>query len=457
VFTAGDVRRGTTFFVVDAVAEGHRVARCIDRYLQGNDGVQEQERIPVVHMDEEGIKSAISNGIGSNHKRIPISTIPPEERVNNFKEVELSLSVEETLLEAERCLECGVCSECLECVAACDRGAINHQMQDTYMDINVGTIIMATGFDDFDPTVSTIYGYGVHPNVITALEFERLINSSGPTFGKVLMTNGKKPESVAIVHCVGSRDENHHGYCSRACCMYSLKIAQLVREYVDAEVFEIYRDIRAFGKDYEEFYNRTKQKGVNFYHGRVSGIERNNGHLTIKWNENYYGQPDHLDVDMVILATGFEPQSDAGSIAKNFGISRDSEGFFLEKHPKLGPVETATDGILLAGACQSPKDIPDSIAQAAGAAAVALSLMDQGTIALDPSVAHVNSNLCTGCGQCIENCPYNAISLENQVAVVNPYLCKGCGTCAAGCPNKAMTLVHFNDKQLVDEIIGALS
>jgi heterodisulfide reductase subunit A len=215
--------------------------------------------------------------------------------------------------------------------------------------------------------------------------------------------------------------------------------------------------MRTFGKDYEEFYNRTKAKGVNFYHGRVRSIIQENGKLNIKWDESYYNQPDHVQVDMVILATGFEPQADAGQIAARFGISRSPDGFFLEKHPKLGPVETATDGIYLAGACQSPKDIPDSVAQAGGAAAVALSLIDQGTIALDPSVACVEEERCSGCGQCVTTCPYGALVLSNGVVEVNAYLCKGCGTCAASCPDKAMSLVHYNDQQLIHEIIGALA
>jgi heterodisulfide reductase subunit A len=456
VFTAGDVRRGTTFFVVDAVAEGHRVARCIDRYLRGEDGVPEPKRIPTASLGRDEIENTIARGDASRRPRLPIRTIPPIERENNFKEVELALSEEQAILEAERCLECGVCSECLECVAICDRGAINHEMQDTYDHVKVGTIIMATGFKDFDPSVAPEYGYGVFPNVITAMEFERMINSSGPTGGQVLMKNGKPPKSVAILHCVGSRDENYHEYCSRACCMYSLKLAQLVTDYVNAEVYEVYRDMRTFGKDYEEFYNRTKRKGVNFFHGRISSLGQNNGHITVRWNENFYYQPDHIDVDMVILATGFEPQRDAGQIARVFGINRSPDGFFLEKHPKLGPVETATDGIFLAGVCQSPKDIPDTVAHAGGAAAVALSLLDQGTIALDPTVAYLNSSLCAGCGQCAEACPYDAISITNHIAEVNPYLCKGCGTCAASCPNKTMTLIHFDDKQLVAELIGAL-
>jgi heterodisulfide reductase subunit A len=239
--------------------------------------------------------------------------------------------------------------------------------------------------------------------------------------------------------------------------MYSLKLAQLVHDYVDAEVHEIYRDMRTFGKDYEEFYNRTRKKGVNFYHGRVQEISRKNGRLEIWWDESFYNQPDHVAVDMVVLATGFEPRGDAAQVAAQFGISRSPDGFFLEKHPKLGPVETATEGIYLAGACQSPKDIPDSVAQAGGAAAAALSLIDQGTIELDPTVAYVEMGRCTGCGQCVASCPYGAIALSEGMAEVNEYLCKGCGTCAAICPDKAMNLIHFNDRQLIAEIVGVLT
>jgi heterodisulfide reductase subunit A len=379
------------------------------------------------------------------------------ERRNNFREVDLTLTEDQAQTEAERCVQCGLCSECLECVAACERGAINHEMQPQTVDLTVGAIVLATGFRDFDPRVAPEYGYGKLDNVITAMEFERLINNSGPTSGKVLMKNGKPPQSVAILHCVGSRDENYHDYCSRACCMYSLKLAQLVHDYVEAEVHEVYRDMRTFGKDYEEFYNRTQKKGVHFYHGRINRIEKQNGHLVVHWDEHYYNQPDHVAVDMVILATGFEPQPDTAQVASQFGISRGPDGFFLERHPKLAPVETATDGIFLAGACQSPKDIPDSVAQAGGAAAAALSLIDQGTVLLDPSVARVEPARCAGCGQCVSACPYNAIALEDGVAAINGYQCKGCGTCAATCPNKAMTLIHYDDRQIIAELTGMLA
>jgi heterodisulfide reductase subunit A len=456
VFVAGDVRRGVTFFVVDAIGEGHKVARSIDRYLQGDKGLQEPEPFTVVELSPEEIDTKIARGEASRNGRTKISSIPVMDRVHNFNEVDLVMTEAEALAESERCLRCGVCSECLECVAACERGAIDHEMKEQTVDLTVGTIILATGFKDFNPEEIPELGYGVHPDVISAMEFERLINTSGPTGGKVLLKNGKAPKSVAILHCVGSRDKDFHEYCSRACCMYSLKLAQLVHDYVDAEVHEIYRDMRTFGKDYEEFYNRTKDKGVHFYHGKVKEIVTADGQLMVKWDEAFYNQPDHIKVDMVILSTGLEPQSDSAKVGNIFGVSRGSDGFFMEKHPKLAPVETSNEGIYIAGACQSPKDIPDSVAQAGGAAAAALSLIDQGVIYLDPSIAEVNKALCAGCGQCASACPYEAITIDDGFALVNGFLCKGCGTCAAACPNKAMSLIHYDDKQIVNEIIGAL-
>jgi heterodisulfide reductase subunit A len=457
VFVAGDVHRGSTFYVVDAIGEGHHAARAMDRYLRGEQGVRELVLPPKVELGEAEVRARIARGEASQAQRVLIHTIPLEERYHNFREVDLTLTEEEALLEAERCVRCGTCAECLECVAACERGAIDHDMQEYQEEFTVGTIVLATGFRDFDPLRLPELNYGKIPNILTAPEFERLVNASGPTNGKVLLNNGQPPKSVAVVHCVGSRDARTHEYCSRACCMYSLKLSQLVHEYTGAEVHEIYRDIRSFGKGYEEFYNRTVQMGVHFYHGKVKSIEKKKGMVCVSWDEPYHGQPDHVDVDMVILATGFEPQADTGQVASQFGVSRSRDGFFLERHPKLAPVETTSEGIYLAGACQSPKDIPDSVAQAGAAAAAALSLMDQGIIALDPSIAEVNIIRCAGCGQCAAACPYKAIELEKGTAKVNGYLCKGCGTCAATCPNKAITLIHYDDRELVAEIIGMLA
>ncbi len=457
VFCAGDVRRGMTFFVVDAIGEGHHVARCIDRYLRGEKGLPEPQRSPVVDLAPEEIEAKFQRREASRRKRVAISSIPLEERRGNFREVDLTLTEEEAQEEAERCLRCGVCSECLECVTACDRGAIDHEMADEIADFTVGTIVLATGFQDFDPRRASELGYGELENVFSAMEFERLINASGPTSGKVTLRDGRTPKSVAVLHCVGSRDANYHDYCSRACCMYSLKISQLLHDYVGAEVHEIYRDMRCFGKGYEEFYNRTAAMGVRFYHGRVQKIEAaDDGRLVVRWGESFHGEPNHVVVDMVVLATGFEPRADTGKVAALFGVSRSRDGFFLERHPKLAPVETASEGIYLAGTCQGPKDIPDSVAQAGGAAAAALSLIDQGTIALEPSVAEVDAARCAGCGQCAAACPYGAIAVTDRRAEVNGYLCKGCGTCAAACPNKAVTLIHFDDSQVVAEMLGAL-
>jgi heterodisulfide reductase subunit A2 len=456
VFVAGDVHRGSTFYVVDAIGEGHHAARCIDRYLRGDQGLHEPNQMPTVELSEIEVKARIMRGEATDKHRVGIQTIPLTERFHNFREVDLTLTEEEALIEAERCVRCGTCGECLECAAACERGAINHDMQETHDEFTVGTIILATGFRDFDPTRIPELNYRKFKNILTGIEFERMINAAGPTSGKVTLADGTTPKRVAVVHCVGSRDANTNEYCSRACCMYSLKISQLVHEYAGAEVYEIYRDMRSFGKGYEEFYNRTLKMGVHFHHGKVHDITRVDGSLRVSWTEHFHGQPDHVDVDMVILATGFEPQADTASVAARFGINRSRDGFFSERHPKLAPVETASEGIYLAGACQSPKDIPDSVAQAGAAAAGALSLMDQGKIALDPSIAKVDLQRCAGCGQCMAVCPYKAIQLVNYVAQVNGFLCKGCGTCAATCQNKAMSLIHFDDRELVAEIIGAL-
>jgi heterodisulfide reductase subunit A2 len=456
VFTAGDVHKGSTFYVVDAIGEGHHAARCIDRYLRGAAGLPEPVLPPTAEVDLEEVKARIGRGEASGRRRITITTIPLKERQFNFREVDLTLTEDQAIAESERCVRCGECAECLECVAACDRGAIDHNMKETLEEFTVGTIVLATGFRDFDPRRIPALNYGKLDNVLTALEFERLVNASGPTGGKVVLKDGTPPRSVAVLHCIGSRDPDYNQYCSRACCMYSLKLSQLVHEYAGAEVHEVYRDMRSFGKGYEEFYNRTAAMGVHFYHGRVRSIEQHEGQLLVSWDEAFHGQPDQVLVDMVVLSTGFEPQTDTAAVAATFGVSRSKDGFFLERHPKLAPVETSTEGIYLAGACQSPKDIPDSVAQAGAAAAAALSLMDQGTIALDPSIAEVDLMRCSGCGQCVAACPYQAIELEQGLARVNGYLCKGCGTCAAACPDKAMSLIHFDDRELVAEIIGAL-
>lgn len=351
---------------------------------------------------------------------------------------------------------------CRACEKLCPRGAVDFEQKDRIVELEVGTIIVTTGFDLFDCTRAPQYGYGRLDNVLTSLEFERMVNSSGPTGGKVLLKDGREPKSVAILHCIGSRDENYNEYCSRVCCMYSLKFAHLVREGTGAQVYELYIDMRTFGKGYEEFYKRLMKEDVIFIRGKgaevtdVAESPEEEGKLIVKCEDTLLGELRRIPVDMVILSNGLEPRRDAAETARLFGLSRSRDGFFLEKHPKLAPVETASDGIFIAGACQGPKDIPDTVAQAAGAAAVALSMMDRGEWALEPSIAQVDLERCSGCGECVLACPYKAIELVEGKAQVSETLCKGCGTCVGHCLSKAITLLHFTDEQLVAEMQGAL-
>jgi heterodisulfide reductase subunit A len=356
--------------------------------------------------------------------------------------------------EGELTDACGVCQ------MLCEADAIDFDQQDELLDLEVGAILVATGFDDFDPRATPQYSFGKSPNIITGIEFERLSNAGGPTGGEILMANGEKPESVAFLHCVGSRDEHTNKYCSRVCCMYAMKQAHLVREKTEAEVFEFYMDIRAFGKGYEEFYERVQEDGVNFIRGKGSEVNvRDDGKLLVKAEDADLGRPVTVAVDMVVLGTGMTPQPDAAEVGHLFGIGCGNEGFFTEAHPKLRPVETNTEGVFLAGACQGPKDVPDTVAHANAAAAEALAMITKGEVTISPTTAVVDEDLCAGCKTCIQLCPYTAISfVETEPghgrAEVNDALCKGCGTCAAACPAQAISARHFTTAQMVAQIEG---
>jgi heterodisulfide reductase subunit A len=363
------------------------------------------------------------------------------------------------VIDREHCLYFtkGICRVCEK---FCPKGAIDFEQKESFVDVQVGSAILATGFDLFDATRIKEYGYGKLPNVITSLEFERLTHASGPTGGKIILKNGKPPESVAIVHCVGSRDQNYNEYCSRVCCMYSLKIAHLVREKTDAKVHEFYIDMRAFGKGYEEFYKRLLREDVTFVRGRVAEITNvpqnpsEKGKLIVMAEDTLLGFVRRVPVDMVILSVGLEPRKDAAQIAHTFRTSRSKDGFFLEKHPKLAPVSTASDGLFIAGSCQSPKDIPDSVAQGAAAAANVLSLIDRKEVELEPTIAVINEESCSGCRICIGLCPYGAIDFDDKAnrAVITTALCKGCGVCVAACPSAAIEQQNYTNRQLMAEV-----
>ena len=363
------------------------------------------------------------------------------------------------VIDKEHCLYFtkGVCKVCQK---FCPRGAIDFEQKEKVMEIPVGTAIVATGFDVFDAGRVKEYGYGRLQNVITSLEFERLTHASGPTAGKILLKNGKQPESIAIIHCVGSRDVNYNEYCSRVCCMYSLKTAHLVHEKTEGKVYEFYIDMRAFGKGYEEFYKRLLEEDVTFIRGRVAEVTdvaqnpSEKGKLIVVAEDTLLGIVRRVPVDLVILSVGLEPRKDAVDVAHIFSISRSKDGFFLEKHPKLAPVSTAADGIFIAGSCQGPKDIPDSVAQGGAAAANVLSLIDRKEVELEPTIAIIDENACSGCKICPELCPYHAITFDDgkSVAVLTAALCKGCGVCVAACPSGAIEQQNFTNRQLLAEV-----
>jgi heterodisulfide reductase subunit A len=369
------------------------------------------------------------------------------------------------LIDPDTCIEfkTGKCKK--SCAAACDRKAIDFKQPEKIETITVGTIILSTGFQVFDAKRVPEYRYGKMPDVYTALEVERMVTASGPSAGEIVLRNGKHPKTVGIVHCVGSRDVRTNRYCSRVCCMYSLKLAHLVKEHTGAEVYNFYIDMRTPGKGYEEFYDRLLEEGVHFVRGRVAEVtdvpetKGEKGRMVVRVEDTLAGAVRRIPVDMLILSVGLEPRADSADVRRLFNISCASGGFFLERHPKLAPVNTATDGIFLAGACQGPKDIPDTVAQAGAAAAEALQLIIKGHVEIEPNTAHILEAECSGCKSCIPLCPYTAISYleDKKKAKINEALCKGCGTCVAACPSGSIVQNLFTDGEIFEEIEGVLN
>ena len=349
--------------------------------------------------------------------------------------------------------KCGVCAK------VCTLNAIDYSMEDEVVEFNVGTIIVATGFDEFDPNIKPELGYGVYENVITGLEMERLCSASGPTEGNIEV-GGKQPSDIVFIKCVGSRDQSiDNPWCSRVCCMFTAKQAHLVREKLpDANITIFYMDVRAFGKGYEEFYDRVRSENVNYRRGSVSEIYRRGERLVVRAEDTLLGEPMEVEADLVVLAAGLTARADTDRVAKILKLSKSSDRFLMEAHPKLRPVDTATDGVFLAGCCQGPKDIPDTVAQAKGAAASAIIPMSRGTVKLEAISAVVDEDLCSGCRICISVCPYGAIAFDEKdgVSRVNEALCKGCGTCGAACPSGAMSTSHFTSGQMRAQVLALI-
>ncbi|MBW1722278.1 MAG: FAD-dependent oxidoreductase [Deltaproteobacteria bacterium] len=468
VFAAGDVVSGPAT-VIEAVAGGHKAAEAIHEYLTGGD------------LETLAAKIESQEKPGKDWQEIP-KGLPKEARaepeireagesVTSFAEVNKGLGEEEARREAGRCLNCGVCSECMECVRACEAKAIDHSMEGEDLEVNVGSIILATGYDLWDPTPMKQFGYGRYPNVLTSLEFERLNNATGPTGGQILLRDEegrftKPPGSVAIIHCVGSRDENYHEYCSRVCCMYALKYGHLIKDKVGHEtrVYDFYIDMRCFGKGYEEFYRRCQEEGIVFVRGKPAEITdhalgpEEEGKLVVIGEDTLLGKRYRVPVDMVVLCAAVQSRADAVEVGRVFGVNQGADGFFLEEHPKLGPLNTSTDGVFLAGTCQGPKDIPDTVSQSSGAAAKCIALSTRGKVEIPPVVSWIDPNICAGCQTCIDLCAYSAIEFDERrgVSVVNEALCKGCGSCAGFCPSGAAQVRHFREKQVLAELEGII-
>ncbi len=355
--------------------------------------------------------------------------------------------------------------KCKACEKFCPTGAIEFEQEDEVKVVTVGNIVLATGYDLFDARRIPQYGYGRLANVFTNLEFERLTNASGPTSGKVVLRDGvTEPKSVAIIHCVGSRDKAYNTYCSNVCCMAALKFAHLVKEKTDAEVYSFYIDMRTFSKNYEEFYHRLMEEGVHFIRGKVAEVTdaarrpEEAGKLIVQAEDTLIGKQRRIPVDMVILMGAMEPRYDSKDVSHRFGIGCSDAGFFTERHPKLDPIATMSDGVFIAGVCQGPKDIPESVAQGAAAAARILNLIGQGEVEIEPIRASINEDQCSGCRICNNLCPYGAIDFIEDAGVsrVNPALCKGCGTCVAACPSQVITGQHYTYESIMAQIEGML-
>jgi heterodisulfide reductase subunit A len=325
--------------------------------------------------------------------------------------------------------------------------------------LSVGSIIVATGFDVFDAALKPEFGYGVYDHVITGWDLERLVSPSSATGDELLFGDGEIKD-VVFIHCVGSRDRTlGNPYCSRICCMYTAKQAHLVREKLpDARITVFYMDVRAFGKGFEEFYDQVREERVRYRRGNPSEIYKRGDRLVVRAEDTLLSKSVEVEADLVVLAIGLTPREDTSEVASLLKLSRSEDGFFMELHPKLRPVDTTTDGVFLAGCCQGPKDITDTVAQAKAAASSALIPLSLGKVKVESVTCAVDPLLCSGCGLCEDVCVYGALSLDERrgVMTANQVVCKGCGACATACPSGAIVVKHFTPDQILAEVEAAV-
>jgi heterodisulfide reductase subunit A-like polyferredoxin len=364
VFAGGDLVTGPGT-MIDSMAQGRKAAISIDRYLRGEDLIQGRE--------SEGRQISPMRSTLPESKKEQREVLP-----DMVKPLGSGLTPEEAIEEAKRCLNCGGCSDCGECAKYCQPKAVVYGMKEERIELHVGAIVLSTGFDPFDPKKKPELGYGVYPSVLQGLEMERLCSASGPTKGEILI-QGKKPKEVVFIHCVGSRDKTvDNEYCSRVCCMFTAKQAHLLRDKLPgARITVLYMDVRAFGKGFEEFYERVQKEQIIYRRGNPSEVFRRNGKLVVRGEDTLLGEPFELDADLVVLASGLVPRREEDILKNMLGLENSSDKFYAEA-PGLDPIITKREGIFLAGCCQGPKDIPDTVAQASGAASLACAILARG-------------------------------------------------------------------------------
>jgi len=455
VFAGGDVTTGPQT-VIGAIARGQLAAREIDCHLSGE--AYRGKNQPYQRMDyarQEIIQSREGFYEASPRAEMPEISLAGR---GDFAEVETGFTEAMAAAEAGRCLQCGDCSDCRACELACEANAVDHFQRDTTESIDVGAVIVATGFKEYDPS-GLHYGYGKYPDVLTQLQFARMLDPMGPTNGEISrLSNNEAAQRIVMVQCVGSRSGEQgtagaHRYCSRVCCMVALKHAGLVKKLhnPDAEIYICNIDIRAFGKGYEEYFEAVKGMGVKFIKGLPGSVleDKETGRLHVTVEDANTSTLLNIEADLVVLSSATEPAENA-ELVRKLNIPRDESGFVKEFHQKIRPTDTMVKNIFVCGAAQGPKDIPDTIAQAGSAAASAASYLGDGYVWLNPMISSVDDALCRACGRCEEGCEFQAIRVNPALlrAEVEPGMCEGCGKCAVLCPTGAASLHSGTNNQI---------
>jgi len=456
LYAGGDAASGPTT-VVAAMGMGRRAARSIASDLG----------YPIADLDVFGplpkveAADAIALGHKAGHRtepRMGPEHTPAAERVKDFAPFESVLDEATAVAEAARCLQCGGCADCRVCDSVCEARALRYDQKPELIELVVGGVIVATGFSEYDPSRLN-YGYGRYPNVVTQFQLARMLDPIGPTEGKVVRPlDGKVARRIVMVQCVGSRgdaqgNKDMNAYCSRVCCMVSLKHAGLIKKSFvpDAQITICYIDIRAFGKGYEEYYDRVKTKGVRFLKGLPARVRQDDatGDLLLDVEDQHTARRIELRADLVVLATATEPARGTEDLVRMLTVSRDESGFIREFHPKIRPTDSSVKNVMVAGCSQGPKDITDTISQSGSAAASLAAYLGDGFITLNPLVAHVDADRCRACGRCEESCEFQAVVVgPNLHAEVEEALCEGCGKCSVICPTGAIRVFGAHDEQI---------